>query len=293
MNEPRAVVYVAMNILDRYSATKMQDDEIFVGKSYKIAAMTAIYLAIRVAGRNNLQVADLIRASRGNFGVHDVSATGKSMLQCLTWGVRIVTPHDFVDAILQCLSTKVPEAAKTSLRESAMYLVELSVYDAYFTKMCASKVAMAAMLNVAEKTVDDFTSTELAAFCDALSEATHTGLDSAEMRSIKSRLRSLHNRVEIEGIQQSPLHYISDEEGCENAHSDEEEGTEYNRIRCRGNSLSSSFGYTERGIGTETPVHIVKQVKRKRKRSQKSYFSTDFKNPKKKITTSTSNSTLS
>merc|ERR1711862_182672 len=81
MNEPRAVVYVAMNILDRYSATKMQDDEIFVGKSDKIAAMTAIYLTIRVAGRNNLQVADLIRASRGNFGVHDVSATGKSMLQ--------------------------------------------------------------------------------------------------------------------------------------------------------------------------------------------------------------------
>jgi len=280
IDEPRAVVYVAMDILDRYSATRMQDDDIFVGKNYKIAAMTAIYLAIRVAGKNNLQVADLIRASRGNFGVHDVSATGKSMLQCLTWGIRIVTPHDFVDAILQCLSSKVPEAAKTSLRESAMYLVELSVYDAYFTKMCASKVAMAAMLNIAEKTADDFTSNELAAFCDALSQVTHTGLDSMEMRSIKRRLRSLHNRVEMQGVQQNPLHYISDEESYENTLSDEEEdeATEFDGKHGKRNSLSS-FTYTKRledSTEGENPDHIADQVKRKRKRCQKSHFPRSF-----------------
>merc|ERR1712151_708035 len=106
MNEPRSIVYVAMNILDRYSAVELQKEEIVVGQTYKIAAMTAIFLAIRVAGSGDLRINDLIRASRGNFGVQDVISTGRSMLDILTWGIRLVTPHDFVDAILQCLPSK-------------------------------------------------------------------------------------------------------------------------------------------------------------------------------------------
>lgn len=224
MNEPRSIVYVAMNILDRYSAVELQKEEIVVGQTYKIAAMTAIFLAIRVAGSGDLRINDLIRASRGNFGVQDVISTGRSMLDILTWGIRLVTPHDFVDAILQCLPSKVPAGVKSSLRAAASYLVELSVYDVYFARLSASKVAMAAILNSTETTVteNELNFSELSAFQGALSQVTNSRISPLEGLAIKSRLRSLYNRVEGE-TQYKSLHYVSDEDGDDNDTNDQEE----------------------------------------------------------------------
>lgn len=214
VNKPRSVVYAAMNILDRYSAVKLQNENFVVGQTYRIAAMTAIFLAIRITGVGDLPITDLIQASRGNFGVQDVIATGKCIVGCLTWGIRLVTPHDFVDAMLQFLSSRVPKTIKTSLWESASYLVELSVYDSYFTRISASKIAMAATLNSTEKIAvdDELTNIELSAFFDALSQVTRTRVASADMISIKLRLNTLRNRIEIEDSDEKSIHYISDYE---------------------------------------------------------------------------------
>lgn len=217
MNEPRATVFVAMNILDRYSAVRLQNEDIVVGQTYKIAAMTAIFLAIRIAGSGDLRINDLIRASRGNFGVQDVISTGRSMIDVLTWGIRIVTPHDFIDAILQCLPSSITDTAKASLREAASYVVELSVYDAFFARLSASKVAVAALLHSIEGTSGSadsvFTNSDRSAFHDVLHKVKHTRESSADITSIKSRLHCLYSRVEMEDTsQEKSLHYISDEE---------------------------------------------------------------------------------
>ena len=104
MGEARSVVYVAMNILDRFCAVvagqAMMNDE----RRYECASMTALFLAARVAGGNcNLQMTDLIHTSRGSVRLQDIVSMGKEMLRVLTWGPRIITPVDSLQAMLPSL----------------------------------------------------------------------------------------------------------------------------------------------------------------------------------------------
>lgn len=222
MNESRTIVHIAMNILDRYCAVKLQKEEIVAEKTYDIVATTAIFLAIRVIGNKNYPslITDLLRATSSScFGAKDVLATGKSMVYHLTWGTRLVTPHDFILATLQCLSSKVLEATKKALRESALYLVELTVYDAYFARLKASKVAMAAMLNSTEtridRDIDEFKicRIEIVAFYDDIAHVKRIDVASEELKSIKCRLNILHNRLDIkEKPHEKLLHCIPDKD---------------------------------------------------------------------------------
>lgn len=290
-NESRAVVYVAMNILDRYNAIKRcnypllrhdsssnvndnGNDNGIVGddnyhqhhnhrKSYKLASFTALFLAIRTGtatgssgncdsntssdgGGNKdssampLQLADFVRTSRGSFSVQDVATTGRQMLKDLTWGLQLVTSHDFIHAILQqcflftnsksndddndnnkknsdhndnhhhydnhkdvssspppskrrrtiaaaatTMPTKekgtsniihqLPEAILNAIRELSFYLVELSVYDPYFAKISASKIAIAAIVVSSNKVITSNANTNTSSRKSTNTVSTTTG----------------------------------------------------------------------------------------------------------------------
>lgn len=212
VGEARSVVYVAMNILDRFCAVvaveqaraqpqpqqKQQqlDDAAEVPaamneRRYECASMTALFLAARVAGgSSDLQMTDLIHMSRGSVQLHDIVAMGKEMLLVLTWGPRVVTPVDFLQAMLPFLPSS---SMNRALFESASFLVEISVCDVYLSRFPPSQVAYAAILNEAKNLM---TRSEMERFFQNLQgRSPSLEASSLDTRTVRARLESVYGRI--------------------------------------------------------------------------------------------------
>ena len=254
LGEARSVVHVAMNILDRFcaveqaatrasasSVTQQAPTAVAVNEQrFECASMTAVFLAVRVAGGNrSLELTDLILMSRGSVRIQDIVSMGKEMLRDLTWGPRIITPVDFLRAMLPSLPASVDQnSARTrTLFESASFLVEISVCDIYLSHFPPSQIAFAAMLNAAQ--ADNLLSqSEIEIFCRSIMNiqscssspsSSRLAMSSLNTATVRARLESVYNRVEenpqaddaningnndIENDDNSSniLHYISDDE---------------------------------------------------------------------------------
>jgi hypothetical protein len=145
LDVPRDVVYLAMNILDRYLA--MSPDACSVDKlQYELAANTSLFLAVRSSGSMDLKIPELLQMSRSNIQVKDVLATGTRILETLTWDQRILAPSTFVGALIGLLQSSIDASTAVSVLELASYLVEISVCDQQFCRVPPSKVAFASLL---------------------------------------------------------------------------------------------------------------------------------------------------
>lgn len=244
LDEPRSVVYVAMNILDRYSTVEFEQQQIVEGfgsvidnnnqqHQYRIAALTALFLAIRVSGRHSnsrLLMNEFVRKTiHGNFSVQDVVSMGNKMLNSLSWKTRLATPHDFVDAFLR-EEQQIPEIIKESLRESTLFLAELTVYDPNFVRISASRIAMTALINTIEKSTGATVlaySDQLRRFRDVLLSSYNqvggtTNWTNDERNFIQHKLNTLLDRAENlddnnNNVYQEntfEFHYVTDDE-CE------------------------------------------------------------------------------
>jgi hypothetical protein len=182
-NESRSVVYVALNILDRYCCcTMMMRDSnqkshssssssnsstshssssaapsvTWNERNYELASLSALFLAVRIAGSGtyDLELPELVSlSSRRNISTREVMEMGKSMIaQLSSWKERIVTPLEFVRLYLQLSqdgssssSILTPRLSLEILNE-ASYLLELSVCDVALTHARPSLLALAAIL---------------------------------------------------------------------------------------------------------------------------------------------------
>ncbi|KAL7575783.1 hypothetical protein ACA910_003111 [Epithemia clementina (nom. ined.)] len=142
LGEKRQLAYVAMNILDRFTNHRTTDE-----RRYEIEAMSALFLAVRVAGTGNLSLPQLITMSREEITAKEIIATGKLMISELDWDHHLLTPADFVHALIRDnLSSRLTETVQLSLLDSALYLAELSVFDFVLASKRPSVVGAAAIL---------------------------------------------------------------------------------------------------------------------------------------------------
>lgn len=72
----REVVMIAMNLLDRYLASHSVNKKVF-----QLAAMTALFLAIKLNEPGKLTMASMIELSRGYFHVEQMAAMEVSILR--------------------------------------------------------------------------------------------------------------------------------------------------------------------------------------------------------------------
>ncbi|KAL7449160.1 hypothetical protein ACHAWC_001251 [Mediolabrus comicus] len=143
----REVVNVAMTYLDRYLATRTVNRRIF-----QLAAMTALYLAIKLFEPGKLRMASLIELSRGYFLAEHIVAMEDSMLQALSWHVHPPTPFAFCRDLTKLISADVTPRIRHDLSELARFLTELSVCDYFFVTRKPSSIAMASIINAIELT---------------------------------------------------------------------------------------------------------------------------------------------
>jgi hypothetical protein len=208
LNESRELVYVAMNMLDRYiavtSAEAFSSDKV----AYELAAITSLFLAIRVSGSNTLEVPDLLQMSRAGVQVKDIVSTGTAMLEALSWEHKLITPTDFIKAMLSTTHASMEHSKAVSILELSSYMVEISVCDQYFIGVPSSKVAFASMINVLNRNDLDAGVTS-SQFFQCIHQATGMSPHSPEIKAIAARMKAVYSQSEESADTNGP-HLISD-----------------------------------------------------------------------------------
>eukprot|EP00584_Thalassiosira_punctigera_P002114 CAMPEP_0172530356 /NCGR_PEP_ID=MMETSP1067-20121228/4110_1 /TAXON_ID=265564 ORGANISM="Thalassiosira punctigera, Strain Tpunct2005C2" /NCGR_SAMPLE_ID=MMETSP1067 /ASSEMBLY_ACC=CAM_ASM_000444 /LENGTH=316 /DNA_ID=CAMNT_0013314543 /DNA_START=279 /DNA_END=1229 /DNA_ORIENTATION=- len=138
----REVVSVTMAYLDRYLATRVVD-----GRIFQLAAMTALYLAIKLFEPGKLRVSSLIQLSRGFFTAEHIVTMEQTMLEALKWHVHPPTPVAFCRDLVHLVSGEVDADTRHDVNELARFLTELSACDYWFVTKRPSSIALACVIN--------------------------------------------------------------------------------------------------------------------------------------------------
>ncbi len=141
----REVVSVTMSYLDRYLATRTVNRRIF-----QLAAMTALYLAIKLFEPGKLRMSSLIDLSRGYFMAEHIVTMEDSMLQSLKWHVHPPTPLAYCRDFMGLVSGEINPVARHDVNELARFLTELAVCDYWFVTKKPSSIALASLINAME-----------------------------------------------------------------------------------------------------------------------------------------------
>jgi hypothetical protein len=188
LRESRSIVSVATSILDRYAAVVVSKNSSDAVDSlrYEVASMTALFLAVRVAGSGNLSVQSLLAMRRhAKIQSEDIVKVGGDMIKLLSWKHRLLTPALFLARFLEL----VPEASDRDIGSSARYLIEVSVCDAFVARSKPSAVAIAALLNVLRADAPDL----LDAFVNQVSKTTNIDALSDDISVMRRRLHNLYS----------------------------------------------------------------------------------------------------
>eukprot|EP00956_Cyclotella_meneghiniana_P006784 scaffold9072_cov79-Cyclotella_meneghiniana.AAC.2 len=141
----REIVSISMSYLDRYLATRSVNRRIF-----QLAAMTSLYLAIKLYEPGKIRMSSLIDLSRGYFLEEHIVTMEDSMLQSLGWHVHPPTAYSFVREMLPLLPPPMSPRDRHDTNELSRFLTELSVCDYWFVTKKPSSVALASLMNALE-----------------------------------------------------------------------------------------------------------------------------------------------
>jgi len=138
----REVVSVSIHYLDRFLATRPVNKKMF-----QLAAMTTLFLAIKLYEPSRISMKSMIELSRGYFMVEQMVAMEMAILRALSWKVHPVTAYCFSKHTLFLLPyTSVSMEVRQEILELSRFFTELSVLDYYFVSRRPSSVALAALL---------------------------------------------------------------------------------------------------------------------------------------------------
>lgn len=137
---------IAMNILDRYVAA---DGSALRDRStYQLAAMTCLYLAVKVHEPEAMDPATISVLSRGTYTPDDVEDVERHILESIQWRVNPPTSVCFTHYLLQLL----PHDALTrrqfqTVQEIATIQLEVAMRDYELITVKRSSIAYCALVN--------------------------------------------------------------------------------------------------------------------------------------------------
>eukprot|EP00549_Striatella_unipunctata_P001771 CAMPEP_0118682008 /NCGR_PEP_ID=MMETSP0800-20121206/5254_1 /TAXON_ID=210618 ORGANISM="Striatella unipunctata, Strain CCMP2910" /NCGR_SAMPLE_ID=MMETSP0800 /ASSEMBLY_ACC=CAM_ASM_000638 /LENGTH=295 /DNA_ID=CAMNT_0006578365 /DNA_START=27 /DNA_END=911 /DNA_ORIENTATION=- len=146
----RGTVAVAMNYLDRFMASKIGQEIVLNKKSYQLAAMTALYLAVKIHEPIQIEVELMAEMSRGCYKAEEISQMEEIMLDGLAWRTQGPTALAFVEHFMELMPSSVPSVVVAAIVEQARYQTELAVSDYDLACQNQSEVALAAIMNAIE-----------------------------------------------------------------------------------------------------------------------------------------------
>ena len=137
----REIVYVAINILDRFLASQVTSpspirDYLTNRKDYEAAVMASLLITLKLEGISSICIRDLTRMSRHSVTSKDIVKAGEVIAQQLKWNKQIPTAAKFAHALVDLLPQSVKKETRQTLFEECIFSIELSVQD----KKCCSEL---------------------------------------------------------------------------------------------------------------------------------------------------------
>jgi len=147
----RETVQISMSYLDRFLANREGLVYLADRAMYQLAAITCLYVAIKVHEPMELDMSLLVELSRGSYGIAEIMDMEDSILNSLQWKMNPPTAMAIAQHMLSVLPVTVSMDARQALMDVARYQTELCLFD-YMASvlMKPSAVATAAVLNALE-----------------------------------------------------------------------------------------------------------------------------------------------
>jgi Cyclin, N-terminal domain len=148
----REVVEITLNYLDRFASTPAGQSILHDRGEFQLAAMAALYMAIKVHQAEAVSSKSISALSRGRYGKDDIEAMEVRMITALQWRMNPVTVSAFVRAILDQI---LPTDSCCSVDTKAVYALakiqtDAAVRDYTFCTIRPSVIAYCAILNAVE-----------------------------------------------------------------------------------------------------------------------------------------------
>jgi Cyclin, N-terminal domain/Cyclin, C-terminal domain len=146
----RETVSISMSYLDRYLGTKKGRHALMDRKDYQLAAMTALYMAIKLHEPLEMETSLLADLSRGCYNELEITKMEQSILDGLNWRMQGPTALAFVQHFLAFLPEDINPAVATALMDYSRFQTELASTDYSLVTRPPSRIALAAVLNAVE-----------------------------------------------------------------------------------------------------------------------------------------------
>ena len=156
----RETVGIGMSYLDRFMASGVRRSRRAMTdrKEYQLAAMTALYMAIKLNEPLEMETKLLSDLSRGCYTTAEIATMEIEILEALHWRVAGPTPLEFVQHFLAVglHDTEAAEhpAVEATLLDFSRFQTELAIGMPALLSVTPSRIALAAILNSMEG-IDD------------------------------------------------------------------------------------------------------------------------------------------
>jgi len=186
----REVVNISISFLDRYLSTRPVDKKLF-----QLAAMTTLYLAIKLYEPGTLTMTSMIDLSRGYFMVEQMAAMETAILRALSWHVHPPTPFCLARHILHLLPQNASSpTVRHDILELARFLTELSVCDYFFVTRRSSSNSLAALLNAMDALQSGISYPARLEFLQNLKKHANLDANCQEVQECRVRLQELYTQ---------------------------------------------------------------------------------------------------
>lgn len=146
----RETVGIGMSYLDRYLCTRKGRDALCNRKEYQLAAMTALYVAIKLHEPLEMETSLLADLSRGCYTEMEFVGMEQTILQALKFRVNGPTALGYVQKYVALLPSAVHPDVADLVLDYARFQTELAVSDHTFVSIKPSELGLAALLNALE-----------------------------------------------------------------------------------------------------------------------------------------------
>jgi len=152
-------VAIAINILDRFVAKQpkiLNDDT--ANNKYQLAAMTCLYITVKIHEKTVLDLPTMEKLSRGSFSSDKFKEMELEILTTLNWRVNPPTAFSFSDMYLELLPASMMDQSKRKIiRKLVKHQINYTIEDCRFLGMASSELAFAATYNATMVTIDQNT----------------------------------------------------------------------------------------------------------------------------------------
>eukprot|EP00549_Striatella_unipunctata_P023690 CAMPEP_0118693260 /NCGR_PEP_ID=MMETSP0800-20121206/11804_1 /TAXON_ID=210618 ORGANISM="Striatella unipunctata, Strain CCMP2910" /NCGR_SAMPLE_ID=MMETSP0800 /ASSEMBLY_ACC=CAM_ASM_000638 /LENGTH=315 /DNA_ID=CAMNT_0006591465 /DNA_START=68 /DNA_END=1015 /DNA_ORIENTATION=- len=143
----RGTVAISMNFLDRFMHTEQARAFVKGRKHYQLAAMTTLYMAVKIFEPLQMDAETMAIMSRGCYNSDQILHMERIILDSLKWRTQGPTALCFVQHFMELLPSIVHPSVSAAIMEQARYQTELAVLDYELVRENQSEVALASILN--------------------------------------------------------------------------------------------------------------------------------------------------